>query len=334
MLEVEHLTVYFHMRNGIVRAVDDVSFFVTAGETLGIVGESGSGKTVTCLSLLGLIPSPPAIIDAGSAFFDGNDLLTCTPKQMRQLRGNQISIIFQDPMTSLNPYLSIEKQLCEHVIHHRRCSRKSARRQAIECLGRVEIPDPKRCLRNYPHALSGGMRQRVMIAMALITNPKLIIADEPTTALDVTIQAQILEVLKSVQANFGPAVIFVSHDLGVIARMADRVMVMYAGKVVESGPVTDVFRSPYHPYTRALLDALPTHWIKKKLYAIPGMPPDMSATLRGCSFAPRCRNVAPKCWHESPRLVAVDNKRICACLNVLPNANDVSYRTNEDHLNG
>ncbi len=317
MLSVKNLTIYFHTRNGIVRAVDDISFDVDKGETLGIVGESGSGKSVACLSLLGLVPSPPGRIENGRTMFDGIDLFKCSNKNIRKIRGNRISIIFQDPMTSLNPYLTIGVQLTEPLLIHQNISVKKARIKAIDLLYEVGFQDAEKLMNQYPHVLSGGMSQRVVIAMALITGPELLIADEPTTALDVTIQAQILDLIKKMQKTRNMAVIFITHDLGVIAGMADRVIVVYAGKVMESGKVHDIFYSPAHPYTRALIDSIPASCKPgKKLYAIPGMPPDLLQSIPGCSFAPRCKDAEDKCFCTSCRIIEVSLGHYSACLNI------------------
>ncbi len=289
LLEVENLRVAFHTRNGIYRAVNDVSFYVEAGETLGIVGESGSGKSVTGYSLLGLVPQPPGRIENGRARFDGVDLLHCEAQQLQNIRGRRVAMIFQDPMTSLNPYLRIEDQLIEPLQIHFRTARAEARMRALAALREVGIQDPERRIRAYPHEFSGGMRQRVMIAMALITNPELLIADEPTTALDVTVQAQILELMKKLQRDHGTAVLFITHDLGVVSGFCDRVLVMYAGRVVETAPLDDIFRAPQHPYNRALQRSIPA--LQRKgtdLCSIAGLPPDLSRPMPGCPFAPRC----------------------------------------------
>ena len=252
LLDVQDLRTHFHTRGGIYRAVDGVSFAVEPGETLGIVGESGSGKSVTCYSLLGLVPAPPGRIVGGRALFDGSDLLHCPPARLRALRGRRIAMIFQDPMTSLNPYLRVSDQLIEPLLIHEKISRRDALARGLAMLEAVGINDAARRLNSYPHEFSGGMRQRVMIAMALITRPELLIADEPTTALDVTVQAQILELLQRLQHEFGMAVIFITHDLGVVSGLCDRVQVMYAGRIVESAPTRTLFAAPRHPYTRAL----------------------------------------------------------------------------------
>lgn len=258
LLDVKQLTVAFHTRAGIVKAVDDISFSVDHGEILGIVGESGSGKSVACYSLLGLIPQPPGRVESGTAHFDGIDLLQCREKQLRRIRGNDIALIFQDPMTCLNPYLSIGEQLIEPLIHHRRATRDQARRQAIELLHEVRIREPEKRFDSYPHEFSGGMRQRVMIAMALIAEPRLLIADEPTTALDVTVQAQILSLIRDLQKRRNIAVIFVSHDLAVVKELAHKVAVMHRGRIVEQGPTGEIFGRSQHPYTRQLLAAIPS----------------------------------------------------------------------------
>lgn len=257
LLEVNNLTTRFYTRNGVTTAVDNVSFSIEEGETLAIVGESGSGKSVSCYSLLNLIPQPPGKIDRGSAIFNGKDLLKCSGKDMKAIRGNEISFIFQDPMTSLNPYLTIGEQLLEPLIYHRKMTRLQAKVRVLEVLEEVGIPDPGDRFGSYPHQFSGGMRQRVMIAMALIVEPKLLIADEPTTALDVTIQAQILLLIKKLQQRYNIAVIFISHDLGVVAGIADRILVMYQGRIVESGTVEEIFHHTQHDYTLKLLSSIP-----------------------------------------------------------------------------
>jgi len=277
LLEVTDLRTYFHTRRGVYRAVDGVSFSLEKGETLGIVGESGSGKSVTCSSLLGLIPQPPGRIESGTAMFDGTDLLHCSPAELRAIRGRRIAMIFQDPMTSLNPYLRISEQLIEPLLIHGKISKADALARGLAMLEAVGIPDAAKRLHSYPHEFSGGMRQRVMIAMALITKPDLLIADEPTTALDVTVQAQILELLKRLQRELGMAVLFITHDLAVVSGLCDRVQVMYAGRIVESADTRTLFRSPQHPYTKALQRCIPALQDKgRELFTIPGMPPDLS----------------------------------------------------------
>ncbi len=289
LLDVDDLTTYFHTRDGVVRAVDGVSFNLERGETLGIVGESGSGKSVTCYSLMRLIPEPPGRIERGTAMFDGRDLLQMSPKELRKVRGDKISMIFQDPMTSLNPYLRISTQLIEALQMHRDIDSKAALNKAIEALEEVGIPGASKRVFSYPHEFSGGMRQRVMIAMALITEPDLLIADEPTTALDVTVQAQIMEIIKQRQNDLGTAVILVTHDLGVVAGSCDKVLVMYGGREMESGSADQIFYRPRHPYTRALQKTIPSLQEKgQELFTIPGLPPDVSKPIHGCAFHPRC----------------------------------------------
>jgi oligopeptide transport system ATP-binding protein len=297
LLEVTNLKTSFHTRNGIVRAVDGVSFAIERGETLGVVGESGSGKSVTCYSLLGLVPQPPGRIENGSALFDGKtDLLNCPLEQLNQIRGRRIAMIFQDPMTSLNPFMRVEDQIIEPLLIHGMATRPVAVRRAIEMLERVGVPDAAKRIRSYPHEFSGGMRQRVMIAMALITRPELLIADEPTTALDVTVQAQILELVKQMQQELGMAVIWITHDLGVVAGFCKRVLVMYAGRIVESAATEDLYSRPQHPYNRALQKSIPALQAKgAELYTIAGMPPDMSKEIIGCPFAPRCEFRQDEC---------------------------------------
>jgi oligopeptide transport system ATP-binding protein len=315
LLTVKDLRTYFHTRNGVYRAVDGVSFSLERGETLGIVGESGSGKSVTCYSIMGLIPQPPGRIESGTAFFGDIDLLHCTPRQAREIRGKRVSMIFQDPMTSLNPYLRISDQLIEPLLIHQKISKKDALARAREMLEAVGINDAAKRLYSYPHEFSGGMRQRVMIAMALITKPELLIADEPTTALDVTVQAQILELIKKMQRELGMAVIFVTHDLGVVSGLCDRVQVMYAGRIVETAGTRDLFYQPKHPYTRALQRSIPSMQQKgAALYTIKGLPPDLSKPLPGCPFAPRCEFAAEKCVTTPVQLVEVAPGHAHACL--------------------
>ncbi len=291
ILEVKDLKTWFHTRDGTVKAVDGVSFDVEAGETIGIVGESGSGKSVTCYSLLNLIPQPPGKIEGGQAIFDGMDLLAISEKKMRQVRGKRIGLIFQDPMTSLNPFLKISTQLIEPLLIHENLSKKAALNRAIDELAAVGIPDPESRIHSYPHEFSGGMRQRVMIAMALITRPEILIADEPTTALDVTIQQQVLDLIKKRQRELGTAVIFITHDLAVVSEVCDRVNVMYAGRFVERAPVEKLFTKPKHPYTIALQRSIPAMQTKgADLYTIPGLPPNLAQEINGCAFSPRCEN--------------------------------------------
>ena len=288
LLDVRNLTTRFHTRNGIVHAVEDVSFSVDPGKALGIVGESGSGKSVTCYSLLGLIPQPPGRIHAGTAMFDGIDLLKAKESQLRKIRGKRISMIFQDPMTSLNPYLRIREQLTEPLEIHEGMKGRKALDRAIQSLAEVGIPDPESRINAYPHEFSGGMRQRVMIAMALITRPELLICDEPTTALDVTVQKQVLDLIRDRQRELGTAVIFITHDLAVVSEVCDVVNVMYAGRIVESAPKAELFSKPLHAYTRSLLKSIPAiHEKGEDLYTIPGLPPNLSNPVPGCDFRPR-----------------------------------------------
>lgn len=310
ILEVQNLTTRFHTRDGVVKAVENVSFSLDKGQTLGIVGESGSGKSVTCYSLLGLIPQPPGKIHAGKALFDGQDLLQLSESKLRKLRGKRISMIFQDPMTSLNPYMTVGDQLIEPLALHDKVKGPEAKRRAVEAMGEVGIPEPESRLSAYPFEFSGGMRQRIMIAMALITRPELLIADEPTTALDVTVQKQVLDLIKARQKELGTAVIMITHDLGVVAQVCDKVNVMYAGRTVESAGVKELFRTPHHAYTRALLKSIPANHQKgEKLYTIPGLPPILTKLDDGCAF--RFRNTlgnADLCYDTStPELKEVSD---------------------------
>ncbi|MFC5049853.1 ABC transporter ATP-binding protein [Rubritalea spongiae] len=303
MLKVSNLSTRFHTRNGIVHAVEDVSFSVEKGETLGIVGESGSGKSVSCYSLLGLIPQPPGKIHSGTAIFNNEiDLLQASQKQLRAIRGKRISMIFQDPMTSLNPFLSIRTQLTEPLEIHEGIKGKAALTKAIDALAEVGIPEPEKRINAYPHEFSGGMRQRVMIAMALITRPDLLICDEPTTALDVTVQKQVLDLIKDRQEKLGTAVILVTHDLGVVSQVCDNVNVMYSGRLVESSSTRELFKNPMHAYTRALLKSIPaTHTKGERLYTIPGLPPLLTAPPNGCTFHERNTLGNPKlCVTDHP----------------------------------
>jgi oligopeptide transport system ATP-binding protein len=319
LLEVENLRTHFHTRNGVVRAVDGVSFDIGKGETLGIVGESGSGKSVTCYSLMRLIPQPPGRIEGGSARFGGVDLLQASEEQLRKIRGKRISMIFQDPMTSLNPYLRIEDQLIEPLLIHEKMKRDEAVKRGIQALEEVGVPDAAKRIRSYPHEFSGGMRQRVMIAMALITRPELLIADEPTTALDVTVQAQILEVIQKMQRELGTAVIWITHDLGVVAGFCQRVLVMYAGRIVERARTDRLFYHTSHPYTRALQKSIPALQPKgAELYTIPGMPPDLARPVQGCPFVPRCEFAQPEC-HQPVELKEISPEHATACLRVQRN---------------
>jgi len=304
LLDVKNLRVRFETHHGTVNAVDGVSFHLEEGETLGLVGESGSGKSVTNLALIGLIPSPPGVVTAESVRFGNKDLLKLPDVELRKIRGNEIAMIFQDPMTSLNPLLTIDRQLTEVLQLHKGLSRKEARKLCIEGIGDVGIPNPESRMDSFPHELSGGMRQRVMIAMGLLCKPKLLIADEPTTALDVTIQAQILELMKDMQEKHGTAIVLVTHDLGVVAGMTDRINVMYAGKLAETAPCEELFARPLHPYTKGLLASVPTLEgdPDAELFSIPGSPPDLADLPKGCSFAPRCAQVTPTCNEQIPAL--------------------------------
>jgi oligopeptide transport system ATP-binding protein len=297
LLDVRNLRVRFETHDGIVRAVDGVSFVLEEGETLGLVGESGSGKSVTNLALMGLVPSPPGVVEADTVTFAGRNLLTLSDEELRRIRGNEISMIFQDPMTSLNPLLTVGRQLTEVLEIHKGLSRREANRLCAEGLDDVGIPEPEARLASYPHELSGGMRQRVMIAMALLCKPRILIADEPTTALDVTIQAQILELMADLQERHGTSIILITHDLGVVAGFADRVHVMYAGRLVETGPTGVLYRLPIHPYTRGLLASVPTLTgdPSEVLFSIDGVPPDLARLPDGCAFAPRCSYVEQRC---------------------------------------
>lgn len=317
LLEVNDLRTWFHTRNGVVHAVDGVSFSIDAGETLGIVGESGSGKSVTGYSLLGLVPSPPGRIETGTARFDNVDLLKCPDSVLRNIRGKRISMIFQDPMTALNPYLTIGEQVAEPLLIHEGAKAAPARERASDILSSVGIQDASVRLDQFPHEFSGGMRQRVMIAMALITRPQLLIADEPTTALDVTVQAQILDVMKRMQRELGMAVILITHNLGVVAGTCDRVLVMYSGRILESAPVRELLSKPRHPYTKALMASLPSANTRGgKLYTIPGLPPSLAGEVDGCPFAPRCQFAIDSCRVGRPILEEVSPGHASACLRV------------------
>ena len=321
LLQVTDLETRFFTRDGVVRAVDRVSFSIEAGETLAVVGESGCGKSVTSLSILRLIASPPGRIVGGKVLFEGRDLLTLSEDEMRAVRGDAISMIFQEPMTSLNPALTIGRQIAEGLVLHRGLSQQDALARAAEMLRKVRMPEPERRLRQYPHELSGGMRQRVMIAMALVCGPRLLIADEPTTALDVTIQAQILELMRELARETGAAIILITHDLGVVAEMAQRVVVMYGGRKVEEAPVEALFAHPRHPYTAGLLGSMPRlgdslrEGALKRLVEIPGMVPSLSEAQSGCLFAPRCPNALSRCTQETPSLVAHGTGHFAACWN-------------------
>ena len=314
LLRVEDLRTYFHTRDGVVRAVDGVSFEIAAGETLAIVGESGCGKSVTSMSILRLLPMPPARIESGRIEFEGRDLLKLSEPEMRKIRGNAIAMIFQDPMSSLNPFMRISRQLMEITQLHLGYSREQAYEHAVRMLETVGIPDPRTRVAGYPHEFSGGMRQRVMIAMALSCSPELLIADEPTTALDVTIQAQILELIKKLKEETGTSVILITHDLGVVAGMTDEIIVMYAGKVFERAPTTELFARPGNPYTKGLLRSVPDPTSEQgRLYQIPGLPPDPANLPPGCPFAPRCDYVQDICRKEFPPLVSLNERHQSLC---------------------
>jgi len=314
LIEVRGLRTTFDGEQGVVRAVDGVDFNLARGRTLGIVGESGCGKSVTALSIMRLVPQPPGRIDGGEVLFDGVDLLTLPESRMRSLRGDQLSMIFQEPMTSLNPAFPVGEQIGEALLRHRNVSKPEAKQQAIEMLRRVRMPSPEQRADDYPHQLSGGMRQRVMIAMALACNPKLLIADEPTTALDVTIQAQILELMRALRAELGTAIILITHDLGVIAELADDVIVMYAGQVIERCSVERLFAEPQHPYTIGLLGSIPRlHLEQERLAAIQGFVPNAAALPPGCRFHPRCPFAVDKCRHEVPPLMEITPQHEAAC---------------------
>jgi peptide/nickel transport system ATP-binding protein len=308
------LRTVFAGEGGEVRAVDGVDFKLEPGRTLGIVGESGCGKSVTALSIMGLVPQPPGRIAGGEVLFEGEDLLKAPPARLRDLRGDKLSMIFQEPMTSLNPAFPVGDQIAEALLRHRKISKREAVESSIEMLRRVRIPSPELRAADYPHQLSGGMRQRVMIAMALACNPKLLIADEPTTALDVTIQAQILELLRTLRTELATSIILITHDLGVIAELADEVIVMYAGKVVERCAVHELFSEPHHPYTVGLLGSIPRlHLEQERLAAIEGFVPDPAAFPDGCRFHPRCPFAIEKCRSEIPALMEISKDHFAAC---------------------
>lgn len=314
LLEVRDLRTYFDTEDGEVKAVDGVSFQLKRGETLGIVGESGSGKTVTNLSIIRLIPSPPGRIVSGQVLFDGKDILALKEADVRRIRGRRIAMIFQDPMTSLNPFMKISRQLMEITRLHLGHTKRQAYAHAVKMLETVGIPDARSRVDNYPHEFSGGMRQRVMIAMALSCEPELLIADEPTTALDVTIQAQILELIKTLKRSTGASVILITHDLGVVAGMTDHLIVMYAGKVFEQAPTADLFASPGNPYTKGLLRSVPDPTAQQgELYQIPGSPPDVAHLPAGCPFAPRCQRAADICNREFPPFVQLTAEHFSLC---------------------
>jgi oligopeptide/dipeptide ABC transporter ATP-binding protein len=314
LLEVRGLATVFDTDAGEVRAVDGVDFSLERGRTLGIVGESGCGKSVTALSIMGLVPQPPGRIVAGEVLFEGEDLLKVPPARLRELRGARLSMIFQEPMTSLNPAFTVGDQVAEALLRHGNTSRKEAKHNAIEMLRRVRIPSPERRARDYPHRLSGGMRQRVMIAMALACNPQLLIADEPTTALDVTIQAQILELMRALRSELGTSIILITHDLGVVAELADDVLVMYAGQVVERCAVAALFAEPQHPYTIGLLGSIPRLDLEqRRLSSIEGTVPDAAVMPAGCRFHARCPFAIEKCLSQPPPLLEIKTSHFAAC---------------------
>ncbi len=319
LLEIENLNVHFHTPEGIARAVDGVSFHLDAGETIGLVGESGCGKSVTSLSILGLIPSPPGEIESGKIKFDGHNLLDFKPERLRKIRGREISMIFQEPMTSLNPVLPIGRQVAEPLMVHQGLSKADALKKAARWLDYVKIPAAARRLNDFPHQLSGGMRQRVMIAMAMVCGPKLLIADEPTTALDVTIQAQILSLMIRLKEELTMSLLLITHDLGVVAQMAARVVVMYAGQIVEEANVGDIFDHPFHPYTEGLLNSMPrigdglSGGKKRRLIEIPGIVPVLTEIIEGCKFAERCPHAFDVCRQSQPQLVPIDVGHLARC---------------------
>lgn len=313
LLEVKNLHTYFYLENGISKALHGVSFDIKKGETLGVVGESGCGKSMTALSIMQLVPDPPGKIVSGEILFQGVDLLKKDKKEMRQMRGSKIAMIFQEPMTSLNPVMTIGKQISETIRIHENVSKAEAKKRAIDMLKLVKIPEPEQRYGEYPHQLSGGMRQRVMIAIALACQPDLLICDEPTTALDVTVQAQILKLIAGLQKKTGMSVMLITHDLGVISQVADRIVIMYAGKIVEYGTKKLIFENPLHPYTEALLKAVSrlTDEEGKELYMIKGMVPDLTKKQKGCLFAERCPYARTICYQEEPELQTVGEGRVC-----------------------
>ena len=315
LLEVKNLKTHFFTMEGVVKAVDGVSYELNEGETLGLVGESGCGKSVSALSVMRLIPDPPGKIVDGEIFLDGEDILKIDMEGMREVRGAKIAMVFQEPMTSLNPVLTVERQITETLQLHMGMSKLESQRESVNLLTRVGIPDPEMRIKQYPHQFSGGMRQRVMIAMALSCNPRLIIADEPTTALDVTIQAQILDLMKSLTTELGVALIVITHNLGVVARYADRVNIMYAGKVIERGEAHEIYSNPRHPYTVGLLRSVPRLDLPRraKLDPIEGQPPDLINLPPGCAFRERCRWAIDKCATDTPELVETSDGHLSAC---------------------
>ncbi|MFC8388610.1 MULTISPECIES: ABC transporter ATP-binding protein [unclassified Streptomyces] len=314
LLEVRDLHVEFHTRDGVAKAVDGVGYGVDAGETLAVLGESGSGKSVTAQAVMGILDTPPGRITGGEVLFQGRDLLKLKEEERRRVRGAEMAMIFQDALSSLNPVLSVGDQLAEMFTVHRGMSRRDARAKAVELMDRVRIPAARERVGQYPHQFSGGMRQRIMIAMALALEPALIIADEPTTALDVTVQAQVMELLSELQREYDMGLILITHDLGVVADVADRIAVMYAGRIVESAPVHDIYKAPAHPYTRGLLDSVPRLDLKgRELYAIKGLPPNLTHVPPGCAFHPRCPLARDVCRTDEPPLYEVSPTRGSAC---------------------
>jgi len=315
LLEVDDLRMHFHTRDGVVKAVDGVSYTLDSGETLGVVGESGSGKSVHALTMMGLVPMPPGRVEGGDVRFKGRSLITMSEAERRKIRGNEIAMIFQDPMTSLNPVYRVGRQLAEPLIIHKGMHKKEARARAVELLRLVGIPHPESRVKDYPHQFSGGMRQRVMIAMALACDPDILIADEPTTALDVTIQAQIIELMQEIQKRTNSAIIMITHDLGVVADVADKVLVMYAGKPAEYGTCDEIFYRPSHPYTWGLMDSIPRHDITEKnaLCPIKGQPPSLIGAPDACTFAPRCPYAQDICRTKNPPLRVLDGSHAAAC---------------------
>ncbi|RJR08245.1 ABC transporter ATP-binding protein [Candidatus Parcubacteria bacterium] len=307
VIKVKGLQTSFFIDDGEIPAVDSIDFYINEGEILGIVGESGCGKSVTSLSIMGLVPNPPGKITGGEILFNGENLVNASERRMRQIRGNDIAMIFQEPMTSLNPLFTISSQLTEAIRIHNKCSKKQAKDRAVEILKLVGLPRAEELINDYPHQLSGGMRQRVMIAMAMACDPKVLIADEPTTALDVTIQAQILKLMKKLNQDLNTAIMLITHDLGVVAEVCERVVVMYAGKIVEEGEVRTIFKDPKHPYTAGLIKSVPDMREKKeRLYSIPGNVPKPGSVKTGCRFAERCEHAFERCWTETPELYRTD----------------------------
>jgi oligopeptide/dipeptide ABC transporter ATP-binding protein len=319
LLSVCNLTVEFTIRGGVVPVIDDLSFELAAGETLSLVGESGCGKSMTALAIMGLIPSPPGVISAGSIILQGEDLIQASDTRLREIRGNEVSMVFQEPMTSLNPVYTVGEQIAETLRRHQGLTRSQAQAQAIQMIDAVQIPLPDRRVHDYPHQLSGGMRQRIMIAMALACQPKILIADEPTTALDVTVQAQIFDLMQNLQKETGAAIILITHDMGSVAEMAERVVVMYAGRKIENGRVEDILLRPQHPYTRGLIACVP-HLLdtvtsdRPYLQEVPGMvPPLADFGFEGCMFAPRCNLVKDMCWQQKPDATKLTETQSAAC---------------------